>query len=148
MPVNTKKSAPKTTTTTTTSNSSSSSTAKKPAEKQKPAPKKSEVKPRRKPGEKALQEIRELQRSTELLIPKLPFCRVVREITQDVVEKLQIFDGEIPKWKDTALIALQEATELHIVELLEATNLCAIHAKRITIMPKDLHLARRIRGEL
>ena len=51
------------------------------------------------------------------------------------------------RWQSTAILALQEASEAYLVGLFEDTNLCAIHAKRVTIMPKDIQLARRIRGE-
>ncbi|KAI6001252.1 histone H3 [Pisolithus albus] len=79
------------------------------------------------PGTVALREIRRYQKSTELLIRKLPFQRLVREIAQD--------------------FKLQEASEAYLVSLFEDTNLAAIHAKRVTIQPKDLALARRLRGE-
>ncbi|CAK0787005.1 hypothetical protein CVIRNUC_010221 [Coccomyxa viridis] len=93
------------------------------------------------PGTVALREIRKYQRSTELLIRKLPFARLCREITN-------IFAPEPFRWTAEALLAMQEATEDFMVHLFEDTNLCAIHAKRVTIMPKDLQLARRIRGPL
>lgn len=97
-------------------------------------------KPRRwKPGTVALREIRKYQKSTDLLIRKLPFQRLVREIAQDFKSDLR-FQG-------TALVALQEATEAYLVSLFEDTNLCAIHAKRVTIIPKDIQLSRRLRGE-
>ncbi|KAG6975194.1 hypothetical protein JG688_00002634 [Phytophthora aleatoria] len=83
--------------------------------------------------------IRRYQKSTELLIRKLPFQRLVREIAQDFKTDLR-FQG-------SAVLALQEAAEAYLVGLFEDTNLCAIHAKRVTIMPKDIQLARRIRGE-
>jgi len=86
-----------------------------------------------------LKEIRQYQKSTDLLIRRLPFARLVREI--QLVMMKQNF-----RWQGTALLALQEATEAHLVSLFEDANLCAIHGKRVTIMPKDLHLARRIRG--
>ena len=91
------------------------------------------------PGTVALQEIRRYQKSTDLLIRKLPFQRLVREIAQDF--KLNL------KFQSAALSALQEAAEAYLVGLFEDTNLCTIHAKRVTIMPKDIQLARRIRGE-
>jgi len=50
------------------------------------------------------------------------------------------------RFQSAAIMALQEAAEAYLVGLFEDSNLCAIHAKRITIMPKDLQLARRIRG--
>ena len=97
-------------------------------------------KPRRfRPGTLALKEIRRYQKSTELLIRKLPFQRLAREIAQDINMDL--------RFQSSALMALQEASEAYLVGLLEDTNLCAIHAKRVTFMPKDIQLARRIRGE-
>ena len=94
---------------------------------------------RYRPGTVALREIRRYQKSTDLLIRKLPFQRLVREIAQDFKNDLR-FQG-------SAVLALQEASEAYLVGLFEDTNLCAIHAKRVTIMPKDIQLARRIRGE-
>ena len=94
---------------------------------------------RYKPGTVALREIRKYQKSTELLIRKLPFQRLVREIAQDYKSDL--------RFQSNAVLALQEASEAYLVSLFEDTNLCAIHAKRVTIMPKDMQLARRIRGE-
>lgn len=94
---------------------------------------------RYRPGTVALREIRKYQKSTELLIRKLPFQRLVKEITQDFNTDLQ--------FQSAALEALQEAAEAYLVGLFEDVNLCAIHAKRVTIMPKDVQLARRIRGE-
>ena len=82
---------------------------------------------------------RVFQKSTELLIRKLPFQRLVREIAQDFKTDL--------RFQSSAVMALQEASEAYLVGLFEDTNLCAIHAKRVTIMPKDIQLARRIRGE-
>uniref|UniRef100_A0A8B9DCE1 H3.3 histone A n=1 Tax=Anser cygnoides TaxID=8845 RepID=A0A8B9DCE1_ANSCY len=90
-------------------------------------------------GTVALREIRRYQKSTELLIRKLPFQRLVREIAQDFKTDL--------RFQSAAIGALQEASEAYLVGLFEDTNLCAIHAKRVTIMPKDIQLARRIRGE-
>ncbi|XP_038050819.1 histone H3, embryonic-like [Patiria miniata] len=94
---------------------------------------------RYRPGTVALREIRRYQKSTELLIRKLPFQRLVREIAQDFKTEL--------RFQSSAVMALQEASEAYLVGLFEDTNLCAIHAKRVTIMPKDIQLARRIRGE-
>ena len=94
---------------------------------------------RYRPGTVALREIRRYQKSTELLIRKLPFQRLVREIAQDFKTDL--------RFQSSAVMALQEAAEAYLVGLFEDTNLCAIHAKRVTIMPKDIQLARRIRGE-
>ena len=124
---------------------------------------------RYRPGTVALREIRRYQKSTDLLIRKreylcsfalntaffnkiqlthcllsmvcdpVPFQRLVREIAQD-------FKGDL-RFQGSAVLALQEASEAYLVGLFEDTNLCAIHAKRVTIMPKDIQLARRIRGE-
>ena len=94
---------------------------------------------RYKPGTVALREIRRYQKTFHLMIPKLPFQRLVKEIAQDFKTDLR-FQG-------SAILALQEALEAYVVGLFEDTNLCALHAKRVTIMPKDIQLARRIRGE-
>jgi len=92
-----------------------------------------------KPGTVALREIRKLQKSTQLLVRRLPFQRLVREVAQDFKSDL--------RFQTNALEALQESCEAYCVSLFEETNLCAIHAKRVTIMPRDLTLCRRIRGE-
>jgi len=94
---------------------------------------------RKRPGAKALQEIREYQRTTDLLIRRMPFARLVREIQSKMTR-------EPFRWQATAILALQEAAEAHLIGLFEDTNLCAIHGKRVTIMPKDMQLALRIRG--
>jgi histone H3 len=91
------------------------------------------------PGTVALREIRKYQKSSELLMRKLPFQRLVREIAEDYKADL--------RFQSTAIMALQEAAESYLVGLFEDTNLCALHARRVTILPKDMHLARRIRGE-
>ncbi len=97
-------------------------------------------KPRRfRPGTVALREIRKYQKSDKLLLRKLPFQRLVRETVQEMGKDLRMTSH--------ALMAIQEASEAYLVGLFEDTNLCAIHAKRVTIMPKDMMLARRIRGE-
>ena len=90
-------------------------------------------------GERALREIRQYQTSTDLLLRRLPFARLVREIQQGLTRKEY-------NWQGSAILALQEASEAHLVGLFEDCNLCALHAKRVTIMPKDMQLARRIRG--
>ncbi|CAM0904404.1 unnamed protein product [Alopecurus aequalis] len=125
---------------------------------------------RYRPGTVALREIRKYQKSTELLIRKLPFQRLVREIAQDfkvtfvhsvfVLLLCQLSTSIVIlfchpvlfvqtdlRFQSHAVLALQEAAEAYLVGLFEDTNLCAIHAKRVTIMPKDIQLARRIRGE-
>ncbi|KAK9799078.1 putative Centromeric DNA-binding histone H3-like protein cse4 [Seiridium cardinale] len=96
---------------------------------------------RYRPGTVALREIRKLQNSTDLLIRKLPFARLVREIALTFRPR-----DEGMRWQSQAIMALQEAAEAFLVHLFEDTNLCAIHAKRVTIMQKDIQLARRIRG--
>jgi histone H3/H4 len=94
---------------------------------------------RMRPGQKALKEIRAYQNSTDLLIRRLPFARLVREIQFSMTRNPY-------RWQATAILALQEAAEAHLISLFEDCNLCAIHGKRVTIMPKDMQLARRIRG--
>ena len=114
--------------------------ATKAARKQRPSMTGGVKKPHRyRPGTVALREIRKYQKSTELLIRKIPFQRLVREIAQEFKTDL--------RFQSTAVLALQEASEAYLVGLFEDTNLCAIHAKRVTIMPKDMQLARRVRGE-
>ena len=99
-----------------------------------------QVKPHRyRAGTVALKDIRHFQGSTALLIRKLPFQRLVREIAQDFKTDL--------RFQSAAVLCLQEAAEAYLVRLFDDANLCAIHARRVTIMPKDLFLARRIRGE-
>ena len=94
----------------------------------------------------ALKQIRQYQKSTELLIRKLPFQRLVREIAGDSQIITSPLCGKV-RFQSAAIMALQEAAEAYLVGLFEDTNLCAIHARRVTIMPKDIQLARRIRGE-
>ena len=110
----------------------------------------------------ALREIRRYQKGTELLIRKAPFQRLVREIMQEVCSKKKTWgnvvlpefrkqqycnEDEPYRMQSTAMLALHEAAEYYLVDLFDWTNLCAIHAKRKTIMVKDMQLARRIRGE-
>jgi histone H3 len=94
---------------------------------------------RYRPGTVALREIRRYQKSTDLLIRKAAFQRLVREVAQD-------FRADL-RFQSSAILALQESGEAYLVGLFEDTNMCAIHAKRKTILPKDMQLARRIRGE-
>ena len=99
-----------------------------------------QIKPHRyRAGTVALRDIRHFQRSTAVLIRKLPFQRLVREIAQDFKTDL--------RFQSAAILCLQEAAEAYLVGLFEDTNLCTIHARRVTIMPKDIQLARQIRGE-
>lgn len=94
------------------------------------------------PSDAALQEIRKYQRSTDLLLSRMPFARLVKEVTdQFITEDQQL------RWQSMAILALQEASEAYLVGLLEHTNLLALHARRVTVMRKDMQLARRIRGQ-
>ena len=112
-----------------------------PPPRQAPVPVPPVKRPRRhKPGVVALREIRRHQKSTETLIGKAPFQRLVRKICWDVVRTDLRFQS-------TALLALQEAAEAHLVGVAEDANLCAIHINRVTLFPRDLQLARRLRGE-
>ena len=94
---------------------------------------------RSRPGVVALREIKKYQRSTDLLVPRLPFQRVVKEITGKINSDL--------RFSAQGLIALQECTESFMTGLFEDSYMCSIHAKRVTLMPRDVQLARRIRGE-
>ncbi|KAF8076493.1 histone-fold-containing protein, partial [Lyophyllum atratum] len=98
------------------------------------------------PGTVALREIRKYQKSTDLLIRRLPFSRLVREVALDMVTDENDYTESGLRWQSSAILALQEATEAYLVHLFEDANLCAIHAKRVTIMTRDIQLARRIRG--
>ena len=92
------------------------------------------------PGTAALREIWQFQKSTELLIQKLPFLQLVHEIALEVGKYDLHFQG-------SAIICLQEAAKAYIVSLMEDANLCTIHAKRVTIMPKGIQIARCIWGD-
>ena len=94
---------------------------------------------RNRPGTVALRQIRKYQKSTDLLIPKLPFARLIREIASGRKDDVRFTAG--------STAALQEAAECYLTQLFENSNLSAIHAKRITIMPKDIQFTRRIKGE-
>jgi histone H3 len=95
---------------------------------------------RYRPGTVALKEIRYFQKSTQLLLRKSPFARLVREIAQDLLLMPDLY------WQTQAMQALQEAAEAYLVGLFEDTNIVAINSKRVTIMPRDMQVARRIRG--
>jgi histone H3 len=101
------------------------------------AGKKARKKRRNRPGTVALREIRRYQRSTELLLRKLPFRRLVREIAQD-------FHHEPLRFGRDAFVALQEASEAYLTELFGEANLCAVHDKRVTLLDRDLKLAQTI----
>ena len=103
---------------------------------------------RYRPGTVALREIRLYQKgkhATELLIRKLPFQRLVRELANDMVSMGKFPNGI--RWQSNAVIALQEALEAYLVHLFEDSNITAIHAKRVTVMVKDIQVTRRVRGE-
>lgn len=93
------------------------------------------------PGSVALRQIRKYQKSTDLLLRKQPFQRVVKKIVKD------LYPDKDYRWQSNAILALQEACESYIVGLFEDANECAIHAKRVTVMGKDIQLALRIRRE-
>jgi len=92
-----------------------------------------------KPGTVALRQIRKMQKGTDTLIARAPFARLVKQIAA-----AQSVNGF--RWQRSALAAAHEATEAYIIGLLGDANLCALHARRVTMMPRDLHLARRLRG--
>lgn len=94
----------------------------------------STIKKRFRPGTVALREIRKYQKSTDLLIRRRPFIRLVREIIEDFVNNFRC--------QSTAILALQEAAESYLVKLFQESNSCAIHAKRVTIKPQDIQLTR------
>ncbi|CAD8067883.1 unnamed protein product [Paramecium sonneborni] len=100
---------------------------------------KSKKSKRYRPGTIALKEIRKYQDSSNLLIRKLPFQRLVRELAG--------FSEKEMRFQSSAILALQEATEAFIVNMLEDSVICAHHARRITVMQRDINLARRIRAD-
>ena len=95
---------------------------------------------RYRPGTVALREIRRYQKSTELLLLKRPFSRLTRELAQNYKADFM--------FQSTTFLALQESSEAYLVGTMEDANLCAIHSKRVTVMPKDIQLVRKIRGDL
>ena len=125
----------------TVASAKKSQSVKKPkAAGKKAAPAAGGIKRRAKAGTNALREIRRYQKSLSNLLPRAPFQRLVRDITGAV-------GGAELRYQSQALVALQEAAEAYIVGLFEDTNLCCIHAKRVTVQQKDMILARRIRGD-
>ena len=91
------------------------------------------------PGTVAIRDIKRYQKGTEMLLRKLPFQRLVREIAQTSKDGV--------KFAASAVLAMQEATEAHMINLFADTCLCAIHGRRVTIQPRDLQLALRLRGD-
>jgi histone H3 len=102
---------------------------------------------RYRPGTVALRKIRRYQKSTDLLIRKVPFQRLAREILQDLNRPGSYPHFTAERFQATSLLAIQESVEAFSAGLFEDANLCAIHARRVTIMPKDMQLALRIRGD-
>jgi histone H3/H4 len=100
--------------------------------------------PRRRPGEAALAEIRKMQKSTELIISKAAISRLIREICQ---EDLGRKPGEDLRWTSAGIAAVHTAAEDYMTKIFESTNRLAIHAKRVTILPKDMQLARELRDK-
>ena len=96
------------------------------------------------PGIVALREIRRYQKSTDLLIRKIPFQRLVKEIANEMFKKRQV---EPFRFQHNAVDALQHASEAYLTGLFEDTNLCALHARRVTVMVRDMKLALRLRGD-
>jgi histone H3 len=103
---------------------------------------------RYRPGTVALREIRKYQKRTDLLLRKGPFGRLARELADKILREKggTLKAGEV-RFTQQALLAIQEATEAYLIGVMEDANLAAIHARRQTIMPKDIQLARKIRGE-
>jgi histone H3 len=122
-----------------TSTSAAASKSKAIVKKTAPAEGGMKKKFRFRPGTVALREIKKYQKATDLLLAKAPFQRFVRAICDGI-------DGQL-RFQAQALLALQEAAESYLTGLFEDANLCAIHASRVTVMKKDMELARRIRGE-
>ena len=91
------------------------------------------------PGTVALRQIKKFQKSTNTLMRKAPFQRLVRELATGHKEGL--------RWAASAVAALQESVESYATGLLSDANLCALHARRVTLMSRDVALARRLRGE-
>lgn len=103
-------------------------------------PAKSPRKFRYRPGTVALREIRQYQKTTGHLIPRLPFARLIREVANKYMVNV--------RFQSSALDCIQEAAEAYLVQLFEDCVLCAVHSRRVTVMPRDMLLARRIRGEV
>ena len=93
-----------------------------------------------------LKDIKKYQKSTQLLMRKLPFQQMVREEANELQEADELQSGGV-RWQASAILAMQEALEAHLVGLLEDANLSAIHGGRVTVMPKDIKLAKRLRGQ-
>lgn len=118
---------------------SKASKADKAKKKTAPAEGGMKAKRRFRPGTVAIREIKRYQKATKFMLAVAPFQRFIRVISEGI-------DGTL-RFQSQALVALQEAAESYLTGLFEDANLCAIHATRVTVMKKDLDLARRIRGE-
>ena len=101
-----------------------------------------------------LKEIKRLQSTVDLLIARQPFQRLLRELSQDYkLERKHYFISFVSqylltdRWQSLAVEAMRTAAEDFLVRLFEDANLCCIHAKRVTLMTKDMQLALRIRGD-
>lgn len=105
----------------------------------KDADQKEKKKRRNRPGTVALREIRKYQRSSDNVIRKLPFQRLVRDIAYDYMPE--------SRFQPSALQAMQECCEIYLTGLFEDSQLCCLHAKRVTVYMKDMQLAKRIRGD-
>ena len=90
------------------------------------------------PGTVALRQIRKYQKSTELLIRKLPFQRLVKEVVRE------LFPTANCRFQSTAVLALQEASESFLVSMFDDVNCIAIHGKRVTIQVKDIQIWKRL----
>lgn len=102
------------------------------------------IKPRAAPGELALKEIQKLQKGRELLIPRMSFHRVVRELTHNILAERGVVEDAGFRYQAAALEALQEASEAYLVQMFEDSLLCCIHAKRVTLFVNDMQLCRRL----
>ena len=100
---------------------------------------------RNRPGVVALREIRKYQKSTDLLLRKAPFLRICKEIVDSIERRRRETTSQL-RFQASAVEALRESSESYLVAFFQETQLAAIHAKRVTIMPKDVGLWRRVKG--
>ena len=131
-----------------TSKTRSKTNAEKAVRKQAPNKKGTKQPHRYRPGTVALREIRRFQKSTDLLILKKPFGRLVKEITQDIEKEALArgFPAKAYRWQGTAILASQEASEARMIDTLHDGQLAAFHAKRVTVKPEDIRLAAKLKG--
>lgn len=95
---------------------------------------------RYRPGTVALREIRKYQKTSDLLVAKAPFQRIVKEICTNIKSDI--------RYQSSAVLATHEAAESYLVGLNEDANFCAIHGKRVTVMPKDMQLVKTIKKDM